>query len=165
MDTRYRSYMYRDYKVYYHKAFVLISARAPQNKQKFDRVIEGDEAVAAFLANQAEVRRMQDQFLANAANSGADIVLLDIPLLFETGREGEVDVVIVVSAGERLQRERALSRPGMTSEKLAFILSRQVPDAEKKARADYVIDTSVSLADTERNVERVIAEMRSKVRQ
>jgi dephospho-CoA kinase len=111
------------------------------------------------------VRRMQDQFLANAAASGADIALLDIPLLFETGREEEVDIVIVVSAGERLQRERALSRPGMTSEKLAFILSRQVPDKEKRARADYVIDTSVSLADTARDVERVIAEMRSKVRQ
>jgi dephospho-CoA kinase len=111
------------------------------------------------------VRRMQDQFLANAAASGADIALLDIPLLFETGREGEVDVVIVVCAGERLQRERALSRPDMTSEKLAFILSRQVPDEEKKAKADYVIDTSVSLADTAREVERVIAEMRLKVRQ
>lgn len=107
------------------------------------------------------VRARQEAFLATAAGT-SDIAVLDIPLLFETGRDGEVDVVIVVSATHALQRERALARPGMTSEKFDFILSRQVPDAEKRARADYVIDTSVSLDDTAREVDRVIAMMRSK---
>ncbi len=110
------------------------------------------------------VKGMQTRFLADAEAAGADIALLDIPLLFETGREKEVDVVLVVSAGEALQRERAMKRPGMSREKLDFILSRQVSDAEKRARADVVIDTSASLADTAREVERVITELKAKAR-
>ena len=109
------------------------------------------------------VRARQATFLADAERH-AELAVLDIPLLFETGREKEVDVVIVVSADEEQQRKRALTRPGMTSEKLDFILSRQVPDAVKRAKADYVIDTSVSLADTARHVERVIADIRVKGR-
>lgn len=110
------------------------------------------------------VTAMQRQFLADSAAAGADIAVLDIPLLFETGREGDVDVIIVVSAGEQQQRERAMKRPGMTAEKLDFILSRQVPDAQKRARADYVIDTSASLAETAVHVDRVIAELRGRAR-
>lgn len=107
------------------------------------------------------VKARQQSFLAEAGPS-CDIVLLDIPLLFETGRDRDVDVIIVVSAGEVLQRERALARPGMTADKLDFILSRQLPDAEKRKRADYVIDTSVSLAETAAEVDRVIAAIRAK---
>ncbi|MCA3572738.1 MAG: dephospho-CoA kinase [Aestuariivirga sp.] len=110
------------------------------------------------------VRALQDQFLAGCAASGADVAVLDMPLLFETGRDQEVDVIIVVSAGARLQRERALQRPGMSEEKLDFILSKQLPDDQKRARAHYVIDTSVSLADTGREVDRVIAELRRRAR-
>ena len=106
------------------------------------------------------VKKRQKAFLEAAAASGSSIALLDIPLLFETRREKDVDVVIVVSAGAELQRQRALSRPGMTPDKLNFILSKQVPDAEKRLRADYVIDTSVSLADTAREVDRVIADLK-----
>ena len=107
------------------------------------------------------VRNRQKTFLATSAQN-SDLAVLDIPLLFETGRQHEVDVVIVVSADPLLQRTRALARPGMTPEKLDFILSRQVPDGEKRARADYVIDTSVSLAETAREVDRVIAQIRTK---
>lgn len=107
------------------------------------------------------VRVRQDMFLAEAA-ARSDVAVLDIPLLFETGREQEVDVVVVVSASPELQRRRALERPGMTAEKLDFILSRQMPDAEKRARADYVVDTSVSIAETSRDVERVIADIRAR---
>lgn len=109
------------------------------------------------------VKARQAMFLA-AAEGHSDIAVLDIPLLFETGRQGDVDVVVVVSADAALQRQRALARPAMTVEKLDFILSRQVPDAEKRARADYVIDTSVSLADTACEVDRVIAALRAKNR-
>ena len=107
------------------------------------------------------VRNRQKTFLATSAQN-SDLAVLDIPLLFETGRQHEVDVVIVVSADPLLQRTRALARPGMTPEKLDFILSRQVPDGEKRARADYVIDTSVSLSETAHEVDRVIAQIRTK---
>ena len=109
------------------------------------------------------VRNRQKTFLATSAQN-SDLAVLDIPLLFETGRQHEVDVVIVVSADPLLQRTRALARPGMTPEKLDFILSRQVPDGEKRARADYVIDTSVSLSETAHEVDRVIAQIRTKGR-
>ena len=107
------------------------------------------------------VRNRQKTFLATSAQN-SDLAVLDIPLLFETGRQHEVDVVIVVSADPLLQRTRALARPGMTPEKLDFIHTRQVPDSEKRSRADYVIDTSVSLAETAREVDRVIAQIRTK---
>lgn len=107
------------------------------------------------------VKARQKDFLVKAREQGCDVAILDIPLLFETAREGDVDLVIVVSTGPELQRERALKRPGMTPEKLDFILSRQVPDNEKRARADFVIDTSVSLAETGRTVDRVLDQIRA----
>lgn len=111
------------------------------------------------------VKDMQRRFLSDSEAAGAEIVILDIPLLFETGREKDVDVIIVVSADEQQQRERAMKRPGMTAQKLDFILSKQLPDPLKRARADYVIDTSAGLAETAGEVERVIAELRTKARQ
>jgi dephospho-CoA kinase len=137
------------------------------DRRKLAELIQAQPALLPRIESAVHplVQKMQAQFLADAAAAGADIALLDVPLLFEMGREKDVDVVIVVSAGERLQRERALSRPGMTVEKLDFIVSRQLPDEQKRAQADYVIDTSSSLADTAREVERVIADMRAKARQ
>lgn len=85
-------------------------------------------------------------------NRDARALLFDIPLLFETGGEGEFDQVIVVSAPPEVQRERVLLRPGMTPEKLDAILARQMPDDEKRGRADFVVDTGVDLSTTERQV-------------
>ncbi|WP_373502521.1 dephospho-CoA kinase [Aestuariivirga sp.] len=106
------------------------------------------------------IRVRQERFLSDMAQRGADIAILDIPLLFETGRDKEVDRIIVVSAPPDLQRERALKRPHMTVEKLDYILSKQLPDVEKRSRADYVIDTSVSLDDARRQVEAIIEDLR-----
>jgi len=92
-------------------------------------------------------------------HKGERLVVFDIPLLFEKAGADGVDAVVVVSAPAATQRARVLARPGMTPEKFAHILSLQTPDADKRARADYVIDTGVSLEATERAVQALIAEL------
>ena len=87
------------------------------------------------------VAEARGRFLERAAAAGRRLVIVDVPLLFETGGEANVDLVIVVSAPEEVQRQRVLSRAGMTEAKLTAILSRQMPDAEKRRRAHFVIDT------------------------
>ena len=101
------------------------------------------------------VARERQTFLA--AHSDARLVVLDIPLLFEAGGWSEVDKIAVVSAPEAVQRARVLARPGMTAEKLERILARQLPDAEKRARADFVIPTGVGIEETRRAVRRIVA--------
>jgi dephospho-CoA kinase len=101
------------------------------------------------------VAREREAFLA--AHAGAPLVLLDIPLLFEAGGWKHVDKVAVVSAPEEVQRERVLARAGMTPQKLDAILARQMPDREKRTRADFVIDTGTSLEETRRAVRRIVA--------
>lgn len=92
-------------------------------------------------------------------HAGERLVVFDIPLLFEKGGWEQVDAVVVVSAPAGVQRTRVLARPGMTPEKFAHILSLQVPDAEKRARASYVIDTGTTLAETEEAVKSLIAKV------
>lgn len=101
-----------------------------------------------------EVAEMRRAFLAD--NADCPLIVFDIPLLYEkTGQHG-LDAVAVVSAPADMQRERVLARPGMTPEKFEKILALQVPDAQKRARADHVIDTGVSLAETRHAVQQLI---------
>ena len=102
------------------------------------------------------VRASEERFLADAKAKGAKIVLLDIPLLFETGGDRRVDAVVVVSAPPELQRARVLKRPGMTEEKFETILARQMPDAEKRPRADFVVDSSGEFDATRAQVRAII---------
>lgn len=104
------------------------------------------------------VARKREAFMIEHA--GAPIVVFDIPLLFEKGGHEAVDRVIVVSAPADVQRRRVLARPGMTPEKFAHILELQVPDAEKRARADHVIDTGTTLEKTRAAVRELVASLR-----
>ncbi|WP_349369513.1 dephospho-CoA kinase [Salinarimonas sp.] len=98
----------------------------------------------------------RERFLERARASGAPIAVLDIPLLFETGGERFCDAVCVVTAPAEVQRERVLARAGMTQEKLAGILARQIPDAEKRARAHFLVDTSRGFPSAERQVRDIL---------
>ena len=114
-----------------------------------------DELAALEAIVHPAVHHERTRFIVE--NGDAPALLFDIPLLFETGGDRVFDAVIVVTAPAEVQRQRVLARPGMTEEKLAHILARQVSDAEKRARADHVIDTSVSLAETQRQVDAILA--------
>lgn len=103
------------------------------------------------------VRAAERAFLADAAKRGAAVAVLDIPLLYETGREADVDRVVVVTADAAVQRSRVLARPGMSEESFAEILARQLPDRQKRDRADFVIDTGRGLAEAEAGVDAVLA--------
>lgn len=94
--------------------------------------------------------------LEAARARGVTLAVLDIPLLFETGGERAMDVVVVVSAAPEIQKARVLARPGMTEDRFAAILERQVPDAEKRQRADFVIDTGLTLDETRAQVRAVV---------
>lgn len=106
------------------------------------------------------VARLREDFLRDAEASGAPMAVLEIQMLLEGSSARQFDVIVVVSAPEAIQRARALARPGMTEGKLAGILSNQMPDAEKRASADIVIDTGTSLAETEAQVAALIETLR-----
>ena len=103
------------------------------------------------------VQASERRFLADAEARGEKVVVLDIPLLFETGGDARVDAVVVVSAPAEVQRKRVMERPGMTAEKFEAILSKQVPDVEKRRRADFVVDTSRAFEATRAQVRAVLA--------
>jgi dephospho-CoA kinase len=101
------------------------------------------------------------EFIAEARASGADLVVLDIPLLFETGCESEVDAVLLVTAPEDVQKVRVAGRPGMTEAKLAAIIAKQMPDADKRRRADLILDTSLGHGEALRQVRELINDIRA----
>lgn len=107
------------------------------------------------------VAAAREEFFADAEAAGVPFAVLDVPLLFEAGLDEQVDVVMVVTAPADVQRARVLARPGMTADKLDGILARQLPDSEKRARADYVIDTSRGIEEARRQVRAALQDMRS----
>jgi dephospho-CoA kinase len=147
-----------------HELIAAIASRFPGTVE--NGVIDRERLSEAVLGNPGElahlesmihpaVHRERTRFILD--NSAAPALLFDIPLLFETGGETAFDKVIVVSAPAELQRERVLARPGMTAQKLDAILARQLPDEEKRRRADFVVDTGGDLSTTEAQVGRILA--------
>jgi len=130
---------------------VALSARVVGNAEAIKRL---EEIVHPL------VRGAQMQFLQDQRDAGTAVVILDIPLLFEGSGAKFVDKTVVVSAPADVQRARVLARPGMSVEKFEAILARQMPDAEKRARADFVIDTSGSFDDTRTQVRAVLDALR-----
>lgn len=105
------------------------------------------------------VRQEERRFLAAARRRGERLVVLDVPLLFETGGAGRCDAVMVVTAPAAVQRWRVLRRPGMTAERLRAILARQTPDAEKRRRADHLVQTGLSRHHAQRRIRRIVREI------
>jgi dephospho-CoA kinase len=114
------------------------------DRTKLAAVVVNDKAALKRLEAIVHplVGAARDKFLADAQSSSAPVVVLDIPLLFEIGGEARCNAVVVVSAPAEMQRTRAFERPGMTEEKFAALVAKQVPDAEKRRRADFIVDTS-----------------------
>ena len=108
------------------------------------------------------VGRAQIDFLRNAAAEGHHAVVLDVPLLYETGGEARVDVVVVVSAPYHIQEERVLARPGMDMAKFAAIHAKQVPDAEKRKRADFIVETDKGLDHAFDEVRKIVAALKDR---
>ncbi|TYR31447.1 dephospho-CoA kinase [Mesorhizobium microcysteis] len=146
----------------------LIEARFPGTV--VDGKVDRDRLAAAVLGKPEALRELEkivhplvradaDAFLARHREAGAPLALLDIPLLFETGGEDRVDRIVVVTAPAEIQRERVLARPGMTKDKFEAILARQVPDAQKRARADFVIDTGKGMEAARQAVHAIVAEL------
>ena len=102
------------------------------------------------------VRAVSERFIAESRARGARVIVLDIPLLFETGGEKRVDAVVVVSAPPDVQRQRVLSRAGMTAERLDALLTRQTSDAEKRARAHFVVDSARSFDSAQRQIHGIL---------
>jgi dephospho-CoA kinase len=106
------------------------------------------------------VREEEAAFIERQRAAGADMVVVDIPLLFETGAQARVDKIVVVSCDPNLQRQRVLARPGMTPEKFEAILARQMPDSQKRRHADFVVDTNAGFEETADQVRRIVAALR-----
>ncbi|MBW8271187.1 dephospho-CoA kinase [Caldovatus aquaticus] len=132
------------------------------DREALRRAVLGDPAALRRLERIIHplVREEERRFLARARRRGVPLVVLDIPLLFETGGERRVDKVVVVSAPPAVQRARVLARRGMTAERLAAILARQMPDAEKRRRADHVIRTGLSRHHAQRAIRRLVRRCR-----
>jgi len=106
----------------------------------------------------------QRLFVEKAAAAGVEMVVLDVPLLFETGSEGDMDAVVVVSAPGDVQRLRVLARPGMSEQALDHILARQIPDVDKRARAHFVVETDKGLEHAFEQVKSIVAELRERAK-
>jgi dephospho-CoA kinase len=157
------------HQLYEGEAVPLIEAAFPGStrggkvdREKLSRRVVGDKAAMVKLEQIVHplVAKARTRFLRDATRAGTAVVVLDIPLLYETGGAAFCDAVVVVSAPVEVQKQRAFERPAMTDEKFNALLAKQMPDAEKRARADFVVDTSQDYATTQAQVREILAQVR-----
>lgn len=140
-------------------AFPGTTADGKVDRDKLAKRVLGDSTALKHLEGIVHplVRAGTATFVANAEKNGASAAVVDIPLLFETGQAEQFDAIVVVTAPEEVQRARALARPGMTVEKFESIRAKQMPDAEKRKRADFVVDTSQGMEAAQARVGEILA--------
>jgi dephospho-CoA kinase len=139
-------------------AFPGTTANGAVDRAKLGAAVFGDDAAIKRLEAIVHPAVGEERAAFLTQHTGKRVVF-DVPLLFETGGNRNVDLIVVVSAAPDVQRARVLARPGMTAEKFAAILARQTPDAEKRARADHVINTDTSFDETRAQVRAVLASL------
>jgi dephospho-CoA kinase len=142
-------------------AFAGTTAGGKVDRDKLGQRVLGDAAALKRLEGIVHplVRKAEERFLTEAEHKGASVAVLDIPLLYETGGEKRCDAVVVVSAPADVQRARAFERPGMTEAKFQAILGKQMPDAEKRARADFIVDSGQGLERARAQVRDILAKV------
>lgn len=149
------------HKLYQNEAVGPIAKQFPKavekgkvDRQKLSKLVIGQSTAFANLEAIIHplVRKKQDEFIENQYKLGMDMAMLDIPLLFETNQQDRFDVIITVTCNPNLQRKRVLARPNMTVEKFEQILSKQMPDDEKQAKSDHIVDTSGTMAESQSQV-------------
>ncbi len=149
------------------RAFPVAVREGAVDRAKLSELLRTDPGAVARLEKIVHplVRRIQERFLRALAMRRAPVAVLDIPLLFETGGDRRCDAVIVVTAPAYLQRQRVLRRPGMSDAKLDLLLGRQMPDAEKRRRADFLVHTNRGYRDTLLELRRILGVLRQRSRQ
>lgn len=138
--------------------------RGVVDRVKLAEAVVGDDKAMAVLEGIVHplVRESERRFLAQEQAKGVDMAVLEIPLLFETGGDQLVDATIVVSAPAGVQRERVMAREGMTAEKFDRLIGAQMPDADKRQRADFVVDTSGPIEETGVEIDKLIESLRGR---
>jgi dephospho-CoA kinase len=145
-------------------AFPGTTANGKVDREKLSKAVLGNAASIEQLESIVHplVFAAQRDFLRAEAARGVDMAVLEVPLLLEGAGHARVDAIVVVSAQADAQRQRVMQRPGMTAEKLDQILARQLPDAEKRKRADFVVDTGGSFAETDAQVDRIVESLKGR---
>ena len=139
-------------------AFPGVTVEGAIDRARLAERVVGDPAALARLEAIVHplVRESESAFLAREEARGTRLVVIDVPLLFETGETDRADVLVVTTVAPKIQRARVLARPGMTAAKLEALLARQMPDAEKRKRAHFLVDSANGLAAAEREVEAIL---------
>jgi dephospho-CoA kinase len=139
-------------------AFPGTTAQGQVDREELSKAVAGDAAALKRLEGIVHplVRQAEQKFLVNAGRDKAPVAVLDIPLLFETGGEARVDAVVVATAPAEIQRERVLARPGMTEQKFQALLAKQIPDAEKRRRADFIVDSGQGIEPARAQVREIL---------